>query len=131
MHCVHISSKLPIRQENKVLAVAETTSTSPEQLQDNISALRAPPMKQHLTDCSQRFASKRSLETVKPFIDSVMFYKITEGMTDINVLKELSLLLEGPAQSSYVIDLFCGRSIKNNPYVRFMTECFFIIFQWA
>lgn len=70
---------------------------TPEQLQQLIDSIRTPTTVKHFTHCPARFNGTRSSEAVNDFLASTDFFKETENITDVNALKGLHLLLEGPA----------------------------------
>ncbi|CAH1375920.1 unnamed protein product, partial [Tenebrio molitor] len=50
----------------------------------------------NLADCKSRFAGARG-ESVAAFIDAVTIYKDCVGVSDLNALKGLAMLLDGAA----------------------------------
>lgn len=124
-----------------------------ENLQQLIQQLQPPPTPaKHFTHCPARFNGTRSKDAVDDFLDSVEFYKQSEGISDENALRGLALLLEGfahlwwtgiktsattwenaklllrnefaPRPPAYKIyqDVFASRQDENTPTGQFIAE---------
>jgi hypothetical protein len=75
---------------------------SPEQFERLLASLKTgsgptlPTTSGNLADCKSRFAGARG-ESVAAFIDAVTIYKDCVGVSDLNALKGLAMLLDGAA----------------------------------
>lgn len=72
---------------------------TPDDLETILRRLQPTANVKHFTQCPARFAGTRTPEAVDDFVTSADFYKQSEGITDLNALAGLSLLLEGPAHT--------------------------------
>jgi hypothetical protein len=74
---------------------------SPEQFERLLASLKtgsSPTPSGNLADCKSRFAGAKG-ESVAAFIDAVTIYKDCVGVSDLNALKGLAVLLDGAAAS--------------------------------
>jgi hypothetical protein len=72
---------------------------SPEQFERLLASLKtgsSPTLSGNLADCKSRFAGAKG-ESVAAFIDAVTIYKDCVGVSDLNALKGLAMLLDGAA----------------------------------
>ncbi|KAH0820945.1 hypothetical protein GEV33_001846 [Tenebrio molitor] len=72
---------------------------SPEQFERLLASLKtesSPTPSGNLADCKSRFAGAKG-EPVAAFIDAVTIYKDCVGVSDLNALKGLAMLLDGAA----------------------------------
>jgi hypothetical protein len=72
---------------------------SPEQFERLLASLKtgsSPTPSGNLADCKSRFAGAKG-ESVAAFIDAVTIYKDCVGVSDLNALKGLAMLLDGAA----------------------------------
>lgn len=71
-----------------------------EALEELVRKLQPPAGgPKHFTHCPARFRGEYSAEAVADFLASADFFKISEGISDQNAVRGLSLLLEGPAHT--------------------------------